>query len=91
MTSASWKSSPQGLKPVYTDGMMEMAELTGGKALLLSNDVAGLVREAMDEPKENYSVTYVPDEGKDDGSFHEIRGVDLRYRPGYMASPARAE
>jgi VWFA-related protein len=70
---ALYPVSPQGLKPVYTDGMIEMAELTGGKALLLSNDVAGLVREAMDEPKENYLVTYVPAEGEDDGSFHEIR------------------
>jgi hypothetical protein len=31
--------------------MIQMAELTGGKALLLSNDLAGLVREAMDKPK----------------------------------------
>jgi VWFA-related protein len=92
---ALYPVSPQGLKPAYPDSMREMAERTGGKAFLLSNDVAGLVRAAVDEPSENYLVTFAPTDDdahdKDDGSYHEVRivtsrrGVDLRYRPGYIA------
>lgn len=85
--------NPQGLKPTNSDALAEMAEQTGGRELALSNDVAALVRQAMDEPRDAYLLTFVPSDYADDGAFHEIRlktkrkNIDLRYRTAYAADP----
>jgi VWFA-related protein len=75
------------------DSMLEMAEQTGGRVFSGSNDVAALARDAMDDMREAYLLTFVPKDYREDGSFHILRlttsrrGVELRYRPGYVADP----
>jgi hypothetical protein len=47
----------------------------------------------MDDMREAYLLTVVPKDYREDGSFHILRlttsrrGVELRYRPGYVADP----
>ena len=71
--------------------MQELAEQTGGKAYYNSNDLASLVRSALEDSRNGYVLTYAPADLQDDGKFHAIRlrttrrGVQLRYRPGYYA------
>ena len=84
--------SPEGVRGAkQLDSMMEMAAPTGGRVFHGSNDVAALVRGAMDDAREGYLLTFVPKDYLEDGSFHNLRitssrkGVDLRYRPGYVA------
>jgi VWFA-related protein len=72
----------------------DIAELTGGRAYINSNDVAGQVRDALDDSREGYFLTYAPRGYRQDGSPHLVqlktarKGVKLRYRPGYVADRA---
>ena len=74
-----------------SDGMYELAELTGGRVFDDSNDLPGLIRAAIDDSREGFVLTYAPGNYRKDGSAHEVRlkterkGLDLRYRPGYTA------
>jgi len=83
--------SPQGLKTIHAESMMELAELTGGTVFKDSNDTAALVRGAMDEWSDGYLLTFVPTDNQQNGEFHDVRlkttrrGVELRYRLGYAA------
>jgi VWFA-related protein len=83
--------NPEGVWVMRSDSMTEMAEQTGGREFYGSNDVAALVRGAMDDAREGYALTFVPKNYLEDGSFHNLRlttswrGVELRYRPGYVA------
>ena len=85
MTSAAYLSAK------YLD---DIAELTGGRAYINSNDVAGLVRDALDDSREGYFLTYAPRDYRQDGSTHLVqlktrrKGVKLRYRSGYIADRA---
>jgi VWFA-related protein len=71
--------------------MEEIAEQTGGRAYHDSNGIAGQAREALDDSRENYILTYAPSTYRQDGSVHEVslrtkrKGLDLRYRPSYIA------
>jgi hypothetical protein len=73
--------SPQGLLATHGDSMSEMAELTGGKAFLGSNDDAGLVRDAMDEPREGYLLTFVPRGGHGSRPIEPVAQSFLHNRP----------
>jgi VWFA-related protein len=83
--------NPGGVLTFRSDSMTEMAEQTGGKEFYGSNDIGALVRGAMDDAREGYSLTFVPRDYAEDGSFHSLRittsrkSVGLRYRPGYVA------
>lgn len=71
--------------------MRELAEDTGGKAFYNSNNLESLMRQALEDSREGYLLTYAPSKLREDGSFHTIRirvsrpGINLRYRPGYYA------
>jgi VWFA-related protein len=73
--------------------MEELAEPTGGRAYSYNNDTADLVEAALEDSHQGYVLTFAPAGYREDGSFHELRlktsrkGVDLRYRPSYIASP----
>ena len=79
---------PSMLKPFELDNF---AELTGGRVYWEDKDLAGLLRDAIDDSREGYMLSYVPNNYQKDGSGHEVRlkierhGVDLRYRPAYVA------
>ena len=84
---------PSMVKPFELD---DFAELTGGKVYWEDKDLAGLMRGAIDDSREGYMLTYVPANYQNDGSAHEVKlriekkGIELRYRPAYVAdSPAK--
>jgi VWFA-related protein len=71
--------------------MNDMAERTGGKAFIGTNDLAGSMRSSVDDGSTYYTLEYYPDNKKWDGQFRTIQlksnraGVKLRYRQGYYA------
>jgi len=71
--------------------MLEVAQDTGGKAFLDSNDFAGAVADVVENGASYYTLAYVPQIKKLDGQFHTFKiGVDqgsykLAYRRGYYA------
>jgi hypothetical protein len=79
--------------PGLIGGMEQLAKLTGGKAFYFTNDIKGAIREAMDESRAAYTLAYTPTNRNWNGQFRKIkvktlrRGVHLRYRPGYFATP----
>jgi VWFA-related protein len=83
-------SSVSAVEP-ESEGMYELAELTGGRVYDDSNDLAGLIRAAIEDSREGYALTYAPNNYQKDGSAHEVKvrterkGLELRYRPGYFA------
>jgi VWFA-related protein len=72
--------------------MEQMASATGGKAFHDRNDREQGVREALDDSREVYVLTYYPKAIAEDGAYHQIRvrsaraGVQLRFRRGYYAT-----
>ena len=83
--------SPSMVKPFELD---EFAQLTGGRVYWENKDLAGLLRDAIDDSREGYMLTFVPSNYQKDGSTHEVKlktdkkGIELRYRPAYVADPA---
>ncbi len=81
----------RGSAQAESEGMYELAELTGGRVFDDSNDIPGLIRDAMNDSRDGYSLSYAPNNYQKDGSAHEVKlrterkGLELRYRPGYSA------
>jgi VWFA-related protein len=73
------------------DTMRDMADRTGGKAFIATNDLAGSMRNSVDDGSTYYTLEYYPDNKKWDGQFRTIQvksaraNVRLRYRQGYYA------
>jgi VWFA-related protein len=72
--------------------MQVVAERTGGKTYLDSNDIRGAVRRAIDDTKLTYVIVYRPGHDNWDGHFQRLTvkvkrsGVNVRHRNGYVAS-----
>ena len=88
----------QGDARAATMGSMNlMAETTGGKAIVNTNDLGAAVRRVLDDGTSFYTLSYSPSDGKLDGRYRSItvrlkshRGeVRLAYRRGYDADPVR--
>jgi VWFA-related protein len=75
------------------DAMEVMAEETGGRAYFNTNDLRGAMRRAIDDSRVSYMLGYYPINTRWDGGFRQIkvevkrRGVNVRHRKGYMATP----
>jgi VWFA-related protein len=73
------------------DTMRDVADRTGGKAFIGTNDLAGSMRSSVDDGSTYYTLEYYPDNKKWDGQFRTIQvksgraNVSLRYRQGYYA------
>jgi VWFA-related protein len=82
-------SNPNAIINIST--MQRFAADTGGRAFFNNNDLSSLMRQALEDSRAGYLLTYTPKNFRVDGSFHTIRirvsrpGVHLRYRPGYYA------
>ncbi len=69
----------------------EFAEQTGGKVYMNNNDTSSFLRDAIDDSREGYVLTYTPTNVKD-AATHVIKletsrkGILLRYRPGYLSA-----
>jgi hypothetical protein len=76
---------------INIDTMKSIADATGGKAFYNRNDLARGVRDALDDSREVYLLTYSPNRLAQDGAYHTIRvqttqkSIQLRYRRGYYA------
>lgn len=87
-------NSELGATPVNIDNQTSlnaMAEKTGGVALLGSNDVEGILNQAISDSHNYYLIAYHTSNPKMDGKFRKIEvkvnrpGVKIRHRPGYTA------
>jgi hypothetical protein len=73
--------------------MHVVAERTGGKLFLDTNDISGAIRTAIDDTKLTYMIGYRPSHGNWDGHFQRLSvkvkrpGVTVRHRTGYVALP----
>jgi VWFA-related protein len=71
--------------------MQAMAEDTGGRAFIDTNDLSQAVSQAISNGSNYYTVTYTPSNAQWDGRFRAIKvkvsqpGVKLAYREGYFA------
>jgi uncharacterized protein (TIGR03437 family) len=89
--AALYPISPDGLNWSHIASMKEMADETGGKVFYESNNVSALIRDAMEDMREGYVLTFVPTDRRENGSLHQLRvetarpGVELRYRRVYVA------
>jgi VWFA-related protein len=77
---------------LQTQGTMrEIADRTGGRAFMNTNDLTGSIRRAMDDARVTYVLAYSPSHDQWDNKFREIKiklnrpGLDARYRKGYYA------
>ena len=76
-----------------TQGTMEeLADHTGGRAFYNTNDIARVMRTAVDDSQADYTLGFYPHHVRWDGKYHELKvkvtrpGVHLRYRKGYYAT-----
>lgn len=70
--------------------MREMAQATGGRAQMDTNDLRGALAEAIKDGQHYYTLAYTPPRSEDDGRSHKIEvkvddGLDLAYRREYIA------
>ena len=78
--------------PDSLESMRDMAEGTGGKAFLNTNDISGAIRSALDDTGSTYVLGFSVDEQNLDDKYHTIKvevarkGVEVRARKGYWAS-----
>lgn len=79
-------------EPPGINTMQRLAELTGGRAFVNSNDLTGAIREAMADGAVLYSLGFYIDAHSADGKFHELKvqvrheGLTIRYPKGYLAA-----
>jgi len=73
--------------------MVDVAERTGGRAYMGSNDIGEFIRDAVSDTRVTYTIAYSPSHDQWDGRFREIKvkvkrsGVEVRCRKGYFAFP----
>jgi VWFA-related protein len=71
--------------------MQIIADRTGGRAYMNSNDLKSAIRNAVDDSKVSYVVGYYPTHNTWDGKWHPLKisclrkGIEVRYRQGYFA------
>jgi VWFA-related protein len=76
--------------------MEEIAESTGGRTCLNTNDLAGCVQSALNDSSSYYELAYYPQDIAWDGRFHKItiktarHGLKIAYRRGYIATDTQA-
>lgn len=78
-------------QPIGVDAMEKMAEDTGGRAFVNTNDLTGAIRHAVEDSAVTYTLGFYIDSDSLDGKFHELKvqvrrpGLNLRYPKGYLA------
>jgi VWFA-related protein len=76
--------------------LRSVADDTGGRVFMNSNNIAGSIRSAIDDAEAYYVLGYYAPSQSDDGRYRRIAvttraaGVDLRYRRGYFATQSDA-
>jgi VWFA-related protein len=67
--------SAQSLQPVGDDTMdMEtLADQTGGEAFVMTNNITGAIRQAVENSAATYTLGFYIDRPSIDGKFHELK------------------
>ncbi len=82
---------PIGGHPGGFNQIRNLAEASGGRAFYNTNDMAGSIRQVIDDSSTTYLLGYYPAHDKWNGEFREIKvkvnrpGVEVRFRKGYFA------
>ena len=77
--------------PIGDDAMQKMADETGGRAFVNTNDLTGAIRTAVQDSGLTYTLGFYIDARSLDDSFHELKvqvrgaGLTVRYPKGYFA------
>jgi len=86
----SMASGPAG-QPVGVNIMEALADDTGGRAFINNNDIAGAVRQAIDDGAVTYTLGFYVDAGSLDDKFHKLKvhvkrpAAEVRVQKGYFA------
>jgi len=71
--------------------LSDVADRTGGRAFINTNDLTGAIRSAFDDSLAAYTLGFYPEEPRFDGKFHRLQvkvvgrpDVNLNYRRGYV-------
>jgi hypothetical protein len=78
-------------QPMGISTMQELAEETGGRAFVNTNDVTGAVRSAIDDGAVTYTLGFYVDSSALDDKFHDLKvrvkrsGVSARTQRGFFA------
>ncbi|MGH9541005.1 MAG: VWA domain-containing protein [Terriglobales bacterium] len=94
-TQANLSDITEGIQYTSRGRMEDLADSTGGRFISNTNDLGPQLREVADEMDAHYEVSWRPSSGWD-GKYHAIqvklrrRGLAVRARPGYEASPVTA-
>jgi len=78
-------------QPTGIDAMQKMAEDTGGRAFVNTNDITSAIRKAVEDSAVTYTLGFYIDPHSADGKFHELKvqvkreGLAIRYPKGYFA------
>jgi VWFA-related protein len=81
----------QSSAPIGIDTMQKLADETGGRAFVNTNDLTGAIRDAVEDSAVTYTLGFYIDSNSLDGKFHELKvqlhrpGLNVRYPKGYFA------
>jgi VWFA-related protein len=81
----------QTTEPIGIDTMQQLADDTGGRAFVNTNDLTGAIRHAVEDSAVTYTLGFYISPNSLDGKFHELKvqvhrpGLNLRYPKGYFA------
>jgi VWFA-related protein len=90
-TGAKVAPAAQADEPVGLEAMQEMADDTGGRAFINTNDLTGAMRGVVEDSVVTYTLGFYVEPGTLDGKFHKLRvqvrrsGLHLQYPKGYFA------
>ncbi len=88
---ASLSSGPSSDPTVVINTMQTLAEVTGGRAFIDTNDLTGAVREAIDDGAATYTLGFYVDASSLDDKFHKLKvhvkrpSTEVRTQQGYFA------
>ncbi|HTU32521.1 MAG TPA: VWA domain-containing protein [Candidatus Acidoferrum sp.] len=83
-------------QPIGIPAMEQMADDTGGRAFVNTNDLASAIRSVVEESAVTYTLGFYVDPSSLDGKFHELKvqvtrpGLNIRYPKGYFALEDKA-
>jgi VWFA-related protein len=83
-------------QPIGIATMQTLADDTGGRAFVNTNDITGAIRKAVEDSAVTYTLGFYIDRDALDGKFHELKvevnrsGLTVRYPKGYFAFPDTA-
>ncbi len=81
----------QSSEPIGIETMQKLADETGGRAFVNTNDLTGAIREAVEDSAVTYTLGFYINSDSLDNKFHALKvqvhrsGLKLRYPKGYFA------